>query len=93
MALRSSTLMGTAVWFAGPGARACNHTQQGWDTGAQGPARGCQLKDVALQLEPGQSPTWCFARWSSVSQPVRVATPPELWGREIHASASAGSPG
>lgn len=37
MALCSGTLTGRAVWFAGPGARACNQTQRGWDTGAQGP--------------------------------------------------------
>lgn len=90
MALHSGTLAGTAAWFVGPGARACNQTQQGRDTRAQGPARRCQLKDVAPELEPGQSPTWCFARWSSVSQPFCVARPSELWGREIHASASAG---
>lgn len=93
MALRSSTLTGTAVWFAGPGAQACNQTQRGWDIRAQGPARGCQLKDMALELEPGQSLTWCSACWSSVSQPFCVARPPELWGREIQASAYAGSPG
>lgn len=85
MALRSSTPTGTAVWFAGPGARARNQTQQGRDPGAQGPARRCQLKDVALDLEPGQSLTWCFARWNSAPQTFCVARPPELWGREIRA--------
>lgn len=93
MALCSGTLTVTAFWFAGPGAQTCNQTQWGWDTRAQGPACGCQLKDVALELEPGQSPTWSFACWSSVSQPFCMARPSELWGREIHASACAGLPG
>lgn len=82
--------MGTEAWFAGPGAGACNQTERGRNTKAQGPAAGCQLKDVAL--EPGQSLTWCFACWSSVFQPFCTARPPELWGWETHASASAGWP-
>lgn len=49
------------------------------------PGHRMSMKDVALELEPEQSPTWCFARWSSMSQPFCMARAPELWGREIHA--------
>lgn len=84
--------MGTEARFAQPGAGACNQTQRGRNTKAQGPAGGCQLKDVALEPEPGQSLTWCFACWSSVFPPFCTARPPELWGWETHASASAGCP-